>query len=142
STNSTIKLLGVSNNDIPARTERDFSFPRELEEGEILRITGEIEQLDEEERILEDKISKDFKGEIQFEESEITRIRKEEGNIEESARKEFDREIKNNARELPEGIGELLEGAELVYNYKEDERKEERYKAAREFLGKRTWEKE
>jgi hypothetical protein len=141
STNSTIKLLGVSNNDIPARTERDFSFPRELEEGEIIRITGEIEQLDEEERILEDKISNDFKGKIQFEESEITRIRKEEGNIEESAGKEFDREIKNNARGLSKEFTNLLEVQGVGYDYKDAQRKEYSYKRAQEFFRKGTWQK-
>jgi hypothetical protein len=142
STNSTIKLLGVSNNDIPARTERDFSFPRELEEGEIIRITGEIEQLDEEERILEDKISNDFKGEIQFEESEITRIRKEEGNIEESAGREFDREIKNNARGLSKEFTDLLEAQRMGGNFKEFKTIEERYKRSQKFFDKGTWEKE
>jgi hypothetical protein len=142
STNSTIKLLGVSNNDIPARAERDFSFHRELEEGEINRITGEIEQLDEEERILEDKISNDFKGEIQFEESEITRISKEEGNIEESAGREFESEIKNNARGLSKEFKNLLEVQGVGYDYKDAQRKEYSYKRAQEFFRKGAWEKE
>jgi hypothetical protein len=142
STNSTIKLLGVSNNDIPARAERDFSFHRELEEGEINRITGEIEQLDEEERILEDKISNDFKGEIQFEESEITRISKEEGNIEESAGREFDREIKNDARGLSKEFTDLLEAQRMGGNFKEFKTIEERYKRSQKFFDKGTWEKE
>jgi hypothetical protein len=141
-TNSTIKLLGVSNNDIPARAERDFSFHRELEEGEIIRITGEIEQLDEEERILEDKISNDFKGEIQFEESEITRISKEEGNIEESAGREFESEIKNNARGLSKEFTNLLEVQGVGYDYKDAQRKEYSYKRAQEFFRKGAWEKE
>jgi hypothetical protein len=141
-TNDDIQFLGLLHDDIPARTERGFSFPRELEEGEIIRITGEIEQLDEEERILEDKISNDFKGEIQFEESEITRIRKEEGNIEESAGREFESEIKNNARGLSREFTNLLEVQRVGHNYKDAQRKEERYKAARKFLNKRTWEKE
>jgi hypothetical protein len=142
STNGDIQFFGLLHNDIPARTERDFSFPRELEEGEIIRITGEIEQLDEEERILEDKISNDFKQEIQFEESEINRIREEESSIEESAGKEFDREIKNNARVLSKEFTRLLEIQGVGHNYKEFKLIEARYTVARKFLGKRTWEKE
>jgi hypothetical protein len=132
STNSTIKLLGVSNNDIPRRTERDFSFPKELE-------NREIEQLVEEERGLENKISNDFKGEIQIEESEITRIRKEEGSIEESAGKEFDREIKNNARGLSRDFTNLLEVQRLGHDYENLKCKEDSYKRARKFINKRTW---
>ena len=135
STNSTIESLGILYNDIPRATANEFEFPKELE-------NREIEQLDAEERGLEDKIFSEFSREIQFEESEIKRIRKEEGNIKESARKEFDREIKNNARGLSKEFTNLLEAQRVGHDYKDAERKEERYKAARKFLAKRTWEKE
>lgn len=135
STNSTIESLGILYDDIPRTTASEFKFLKELE-------NREIEQLDAEERGVEDKIFSEFSREIQFEESEIKRIRKEEGNIKESARKEFDREIKNNARGLSKEFTNLLEAQRVGHDYKDAERKEERYKAARKFLAKRTWEKE
>jgi hypothetical protein len=135
STNGDIQFLGLLHDEIPRVTAEKFR-------GQIESLDTAIERLGEHAKGLEKSIFSEFSTEIKFEESEIDRIGKEEGGFQESAGREFDKEIESNARELPEGIGELLEGAELVYNYKEDERKEERYKAAREFLGKRTWEKE
>jgi len=134
-TNSTIESLGILYDDIPRATANEFEFPKELE-------NREIEQLDAEERGIEDKIFSEFSREIQFEESEIKRIRKEEENIEESARKEFDREIKNNARGLSKEFTNLLEVQRVGHDYKEFKLLENRYKAARKFLAKRTWEKE
>lgn len=135
STNSTIESLGILYDDIPRATANEFEFSKEIE-------NREIEQLDAEERGLEDEIFSEFRREIQFEESEIKRIRKEEENIEESAGKEFDREIKNNARGLSKEFTNLLEAQRVGNDYKDAKRKEERYKAARKFLAKRTWEKE
>ena len=132
STNSTIESLGILYNDIPRATANEFEFLIRLE-------NEEIERVEEEEGGLENKISSDFKGKIQFEESEITRISKEEGNIEESAGKEFDREIKNNARGLPKRIKTLLEIQGMGHNYKNAQRKEDRYKRAQEFFRKGTW---
>jgi hypothetical protein len=134
-TNSTIESLGILYDDIPRSTASEFEFPKELE-------NREIEHLDTEERGLEDKIFSEFSREIQFEESEIKRIRKEEENIEESAGKEFDSEIKNNARGLSKEFRNLLEVQRVGHDYKDAQRKEERYKSARKFLAKRTWEKE
>lgn len=134
STNSTIESLGILYDDIPRATASDFEFLKELE-------NREIEQLDAEERGVEDKIFSEFSREIQFEESEIKRIRKEEENIEKAARKEFDREVKNNARGLSKEFTDLLEAQRVGNNYKELKLLENRYKSARKFLGKRTWEK-
>jgi hypothetical protein len=130
-----IQFLGLLHNDIPRVAAEKF---RE----QIETLDTAIERLGEHAKGLEKSVFSEFRTKIKFEESEIERIGKEEGGFQESAGREFDKEIESNARELPEGIGELLEGAELVYNYKDAQRKEERYKSAREFLGKRTWEKE
>lgn len=135
STNSTIESLGILYDDIPRATADEFEFPKELE-------NREIEQLDEEERGIEDKIFSEFSREIQFEESEIARIRKEEGNIEESAAKEFDREIKNNARGLSKEFTNLLEAQRVGSNFKELKIIEERYKRSQKFFDQGTWDKE
>lgn len=135
STNSAIESLGILYDDIPRATANEFEFLKEIE-------NREIGLLDEEKRGLENKISNDFKGEIQFEESEIRRIRKEQENIEESAGKEFNREIKNNARGLSKEFTDLLEVQRVGNDYKDFKLLEKRYKSARKFLAKRTWEKE
>lgn len=135
STNSDIQFFGLLHDDIPGATEEKF---RE----QIEYFDSKIEKLGEQERELANRVFSQFRGKIQFEESEIKRIRKEEGNIKESARKEFDREIKNNARGLSKEFTNLLEAQRVGHDYKDAERKEERYKAARKFLAKRTWEKE
>jgi hypothetical protein len=134
-TNGDIQFLGLLHDDIPRVTAEKFRGP-------IESLDAEIEKVGDEDRKLKDKVFSEFSGKIKFEESEITRIRKEEGNIEESARREFDREIKNNTRGLSREFTNLLEVKRVGHNYKDSQRKEERYKAARKFLNKRTWEKE
>lgn len=135
STNSDIQFFGLLHDDIPRVTAEKFRK-------QIESLDTEIKRLGEQERGLENSVFVEFSAKIQFEESEITRIRKEEGNIEESTGKEFDREIKNNTRGLSKEFTRLLEIQGVGHNYKEFKLIEERYKVARKFLGKRTWEKE
>lgn len=134
-TNSDIQFFGLLHDDIHGATASKFKKSKELE-------NTEIERLGAEETGIESKIFREFSEKIKFEESEINRIKKEERTLEESARKEFDREIKNNARGLSKEFTNLLEVQRVGHDYKDAQREEECYKAARKFLGKRTWQKE
>jgi hypothetical protein len=132
STNSTIESLGILYNDLPRATENEYKFSKELEKEAIERVRRRREGI-------ENEIYGEFKGEVSLIESKIRKIDGEEKNLEESVRKEFDREIRTNTRGLSKGITNLLEAQRMGHNFKDAKRKEERYKAAREFLGKRTW---
>ncbi|OAD42955.1 hypothetical protein [Polaribacter atrinae] len=148
-----ITTLGISYNDIPREVSERFRYKEAI-------ISSRIKSTREKNKDLERALSNEFEGKIKFEESEIKRIkretaefleisesekeriRKEEGNIEESARKEFNREIESNARELSKEFTNLLEVQRVGNNYQELKLLEKRYKSARKFLSKRTWEKE
>lgn len=132
STNSDIQFFGLLHDDIPRVTAEKFRK-------QIESLDTEIKRLGEQERGLENSVFSEFSTKIQFEESEITRIGKEEGNIEESAREEFDREIENNARGLSKEFTNLLEVQRVGSDFKDAQRKEDSYKAARKFFGERTW---
>ena len=134
STNGDIQFFGLLHDDIPGATAEKF---RE----QIESLDAEIERLREKERGLDNTVFNEFSKKIKFEESEIERIRREEGIVEESARKEFDGEIENNTRGLSREFTNLLEIQGVGHNYKEFKLIEARYKVARKFLGKGTWQK-
>ena len=152
STNSTIESLGILYNDIPREVSERLRLKEEI-------ISSRIKSTRAKNKGLEEAIFSEFEGKIKFEESEIRRIKQEETkflenakseykrsreeqrNIEESARKEFDREIENNARGLSKEFTDLLEAQRVGYDYKEFKLIEARYKVARKFLGKGTWQK-
>jgi hypothetical protein len=133
-TNVDIQFLGLLHDDIPRVTAEKF---RE----QIATLDTAIERLGEHAKGLEKSVYSEFSTKIKFEESEIERIGKEEGGFQESAGREFESEIKNNARGLSKEFTKLLEVQGVGYDYKDAQRKEERYTAARKFFGERTWEK-
>ncbi|SHI77589.1 hypothetical protein SAMN04488096_104208 [Mesonia phycicola] len=67
------------------------------------------------------------------------RIEEKEGNIEVSIREELTRELKDPSSKLPKKLGYILEARRVGSDYKDAERQEKLYQAAREFFKKGTW---
>ena len=129
-----IKSNGISYHDIPRRTKEEFKFVKDLEAERIERIRKKRSEI-------KNEINEEFRGKIKLIESKINDIEREEENLEESVRREFDREIKTNARRLPEGIKKLLEAQRVGNDFKNAKLEEDRYRRAKKLFNKRTWKK-
>lgn len=146
------------------REREEIEFTITIEEREIRYIEKRIRNIDEEVRKsierdirnsrnriseiskkqegLGNTIYEKFRQRIEFEESEIERIKRETENCEDTISKKFYRDLKYKSEELPKELKDLFQEQRLLDDFKDTQCKEERYKATRKFLAKRTWEKE
>lgn len=115
---------------------------RESVERSIRNSRDRISKIALQQEGLGEAVYEEYRELIEFEESEIERIRRKTENCEEKISAKFFRDLKFNNENLPKELRDLFQEQRLINDYEDAQRKEERYKAARKFLGKRTWEKE
>jgi len=133
--NSVNKSLGISYNGIQRRTAREFEFVKREEK-------SGIDKLKKEENCLGGAVFEKYRKPIEHEESEIERIRRKTENCFESVSQKFHIDLKHNKESLPQELRDLFQEQRFINDYEDAQRKEDCYKAARKFLGKRTWRKE
>lgn len=110
-------------------------------ERDIRNSRKRISEISEEQERLENTVFEEFRKRIEFEESEIERIKRETEDCEGTISRRFHRDLKFDNEELPKELRDLFQEQRLFNDYKDAQRKEECYKAARKFFRKRTWEK-
>ena len=115
---------------------------RKSVERDIRNSRDRISEIGKEQDGLGNIVYEEFRQRIEFEESEIERIRRETENCEDTISKKFYRDLKYKSEELPKELKDLFQEQRLLDDFKDTQCKEERYKATRKFLAKRTWEKE
>lgn len=128
--------------DIEKRIRNIDDEVRKSIERDIRNSRDRISKIGKEQDGLGNIVYEEFRERIEFAESEIERIRRETEDCEKSISEKFYRDLKFNNEELPKELRALFQEQRLFNDYKDAQRKEERYKSARKFLRKRTWEKE
>lgn len=142
---------------------KEFRSKIEFEDSEIERLDREQRNLDETVRIeidtkiestdrnirnvgkqqetIKETIWGEFRRKVEFEDSEIIRLEGEERKFKETISEEFYRELNESPTKLSRGIKAIMDAERLGSTFSQAKCEEDRYKRAREFFSKRTWEK-
>ena len=127
--------------DIAKRIRNIDEEVRKSVERDIRNSRNRISEIGKEQDGLGNIVYEEFGKRIEFEETEIERIRRQTENCEVTISEKFYRDLKFNNEELPKELRDLFQEQRFINDYEDTQRKEERYKAARKFLGKGTWQK-
>ncbi|PVW11999.1 coiled-coil domain-containing protein [Marixanthomonas spongiae] len=128
-------------NEIKKSIEEEFRLEEEIISKDIEKEERIIGELRDKERALSQKFKQlEDREQKSFREKEA-RISEEGELSEESIFKRLLEEVKSPTNRLPKRFKFILEAKRVGHDYKDAQRQEKRYKRAREFFNKGTWQK-